>query len=67
MTWLDNDLASTHRFWRVAFFHHPGYATGKHQDEPPAGEVRQAIVPILEKYGVQLVFNGHGAHLSANV
>ena len=59
LTWLDNDLRQTRKFWRVVFFHHPGYATGHHQDEPPAGQVRQYIVPILEKYGVQLVFNGH--------
>jgi uncharacterized protein (TIGR03437 family) len=59
LAWLDNDLQSTSKFWKIVFFHHPGYATGVHQDEPPAGEVRQGIVPILEKYGVQLVLNGH--------
>ncbi len=59
LTWLDNDLQNTRQFWRIVFFHHPGYATGEHQDEPTAGEVRQGIVPILEKHGVHLVFNGH--------
>jgi acid phosphatase type 7 len=59
LTWLDNDLRNTSKFWKIVFYHHPGYATGKHQDEAPAGEVRQGIVPILEKYGVQLVLNGH--------
>lgn len=59
LAWLDSDLQNTAKFWKIVFFHHPGYATGVHQDEPPAGEVRQAIVPILEKYGVQLVLNGH--------
>jgi acid phosphatase type 7 len=59
LEWLDNDLSATRQFWRIAMFHHPGYATGVHQSEPPAGQVRQYIVPILEKYGVQLVFNGH--------
>lgn len=59
LDWLASDLQATRKFWRVVFFHHPPYATGKHQDEPEAGMVRQAIVPILEQYGVQLVFNGH--------
>lgn len=59
LKWLENDLRNTRKFWRVVFFHHPGYATGKHQDEPEAGKVRNYLVPILEKYGVQLVFNGH--------
>jgi acid phosphatase type 7 len=57
--WLSNDLANTRKYWKVVFFHAPGYATGIHQAEPTAGEVRQYIVPILEQYGVQLVFNGH--------
>jgi len=59
LAWLDNDLRVTRKYWKVVFFHAPGYATGVHQAEPTAGEVRQGIVPILEKYGVQLVFNGH--------
>jgi hypothetical protein len=59
LSWLDNDLQNTRQFWRIVFFHHPGYATGEHQDEPAAGQVRQGIVPILEKHGVQLVLNGH--------
>jgi acid phosphatase type 7 len=59
LVWLASDLSATRKFWRVAFFHHPGYATGVHQNEPPAGMVRQYIVPVLESYGVQLVFNGH--------
>jgi len=59
LEWLEADLASTRKFWRIAFFHHPGYATGHHQDEPEAALVRKYIVPILEAHGVQLVFNGH--------
>lgn len=59
LSWLDSDLQATRKFWRVVLFHHPGYATGVHQAEPPAGQVRAYIVPILEKHGVQLVLNGH--------
>jgi uncharacterized protein (TIGR03437 family) len=59
LTWLEDDLRATRKFWKVVFFHHPGYATGIHQDEPEAAQVRQFIVPILERYGVQIVFNGH--------
>ena len=59
LQWLEQDLRNTRKFWRIAFFHHPGYATGKHQDEPEAERVRQHIVPILEANGVHLVFNGH--------
>lgn len=59
LRWLEEDLRRTRKFWRIAFFHHPGYATGKHQDGIEAARVRDHIVPILEAHGVQLVFNGH--------
>jgi len=59
LDWLERDLSSTRKFWRVVYFHHPGYATGKHQDGAEAARVREHIVPILERHGVQLVFNGH--------
>jgi uncharacterized protein (TIGR03437 family) len=59
LKWLEQDLASTRKFWRIVFFHHPGYATGKHASEPEAARVRDLVVPILEKYGVHLVLNGH--------
>ena len=59
LKWLERDLSNTRKFWRIAFFHHPGYATGTHQFEPEAELVRTHIVPILERYGVQLVLNGH--------
>jgi acid phosphatase type 7 len=59
LRWLEDDLKRTRKFWRIVFFHHPGYATGKHQEEPEAARVREHIVPILERYGVQLVFHGH--------
>ncbi len=59
LNFLESTLRNTRKFWRIVYFHHPPYATGKHQDEPEAGLVRRHIVPILEKYGVQLVFSGH--------
>jgi uncharacterized protein (TIGR03437 family) len=59
LDWLDADLRETRKFWRIAFFHHPGYSTGKHRNEIEAQLVRNLVVPILERYGVQLAFHGH--------
>ena len=59
LKWLDQDLANTRKFWRIAFFHHPGYATGKHAASAEAARVRDYVVPVLERHGVQLVLNGH--------
>ncbi len=59
LEWLDADLRRTRKFWRIAVFHHPGYSTGKHRNEIEAQLVRNLVVPILERYGVQLAFHGH--------
>ncbi len=57
--WLLNDLEGTHKYWRVAFFHHPPYPTGHHRDDVLCDFARTEVIPILEKHGVQLVLSGH--------
>ena len=59
LNWLENDLRSTDKFWRFASIHHPPYAGGPNQGDPTCAMVRQFVVPILEKHGVQLLFSGH--------
>jgi len=59
LRWLEADLATTTKFWRVAVFHHPPYAFGPNQDDPLTILARERIVPILERYHVPLIFGGH--------
>jgi len=59
LDWLEDDLRATDKFWRIATFHHPPYAGGANRNDPVCAMVREYIVPILEKHGVQLVFSGH--------
>ena len=59
LAWLENDLKFTRAFWRIAFFHHPPYATGLNQGDILCSWAREKIVPILESYGVHVVFSGH--------
>src|SRR5262245_39258783 len=59
LRWLENDLAATRLFWRIVFFHHPPFAAGPNQNDAQCILARERIVPILERHGVQLVFNGH--------
>jgi glucose/arabinose dehydrogenase/PKD repeat protein len=56
LAWLEADLAATTQPWRVVYFHRPPYSAGDHGSEL---DVRQAFSPVLERYGVQLVVNGH--------
>jgi uncharacterized protein (TIGR03437 family) len=59
LQWLEADLARTRQFWKVVYFHHPPYASGPNENDTLTALARQHIVPILDRYGVQVVFNGH--------
>jgi 3',5'-cyclic AMP phosphodiesterase CpdA len=59
LEWLDDDLRESRKFWRIVFFHHPPYvSTFEDLDLQPI-RARAHIVPILERHGVEIVFNGH--------
>jgi hypothetical protein len=58
--WLENDLASANTDWIVVFFHAPPYSASPERGSNLS--VRDSISPLLEKHGVDVVFNGH-AHV----
>jgi Calcineurin-like phosphoesterase/Purple acid Phosphatase, N-terminal domain len=58
LAWLEADLqASQNRPWRVVFFHRPPFSSGTEHGSDLA--VRQAFVPLFERYNVELVLTGH--------
>lgn len=59
--WLERDLQNNKQKWTVAYFHHPPYSKGSHNSdwEIELIDMRNHIVPLLEKYGVDLVLSGH--------
>ncbi len=64
--WLDRDLAASHARWKFVAHHHPQYSSdnddyGDTTREPSTlGEANpRKIIPLLEKYGVAMVFYGH--------
>jgi uncharacterized protein (TIGR03437 family) len=59
LAWVERDLARTTRYWRIAVFHHPPYATGYHSADSLVATARAKLVPILERHGVQLALSGH--------
>lgn len=55
--WLEATLAEpTDAIWTFVFFHHPPYTSGGHS---PNRGVQEHLVPLFERYGVDIVFNGH--------
>jgi predicted MPP superfamily phosphohydrolase len=61
LAWMTNDLAATKQRWIVAYWHAPVYCKVFYDSDSLAQSVamRQNFVPVLEKYGVDLVLNGH--------
>lgn len=55
--WFENELRQSTAPWKIAYMHHPLYSSGLRHG--PLLTLRNAIEPILVKYGVQVVFAGH--------
>jgi 3',5'-cyclic AMP phosphodiesterase CpdA len=56
LKWLEKELSSSGSDWKIAFFHHPLYSSGKHGSH---GSLRAVLEPLFLKYGVNVVFAGH--------
>jgi len=54
--WLEKELAASGADWKIAFFHHPLYASGMHGSDEI---LRKQLEPLFVKYGVNAVFQGH--------
>ena len=61
MTWLEADLAANDKEWIIAFWHRPPYSRGSANSDTDSRQIalRQNAVPLLERYGVDLVLTGH--------
>lgn len=59
LAWLDRDLASTSRFWKIVFFHHPPFPSAHHLEDAISARVRERILPVLDRHRVHVVFSGH--------
>ena len=53
---LESELQTAEQAWKVVVFHHSTYSCGQRGPSPLAQE---HWVPLFERYGVQLVLNGH--------
>ncbi|MBI4300461.1 MAG: metallophosphoesterase family protein [Chloroflexi bacterium] len=63
--WLERDLRETARPWKIVFAHYPPYDFSSFRGSALA--VREALAPLFEKYGVQVVFGGHNHHYQRNL
>jgi hypothetical protein len=60
--WIKKDLeASRNAEWIVAYWHHPPYTMGSHNGdtEMELVDIREQFIPVLDRYGVDIVLGGH--------
>jgi hypothetical protein len=63
--WLTTDLKTNVLPWTIVVFHHPPYSKGSHDSDDRDDsdgrlhDMRENLVPILERYDVDLVLTGH--------
>jgi hypothetical protein len=57
LTWLEKELSKVKFGWKICFFHHPLYSSGKFHGS--STELRSVLEPIFVKHGVNVVFSGH--------
>lgn len=54
--WLEQELINDKTDWKIAFFHHPMYSSGKHG---ALEDFRAMVEPLFVRHGVDVVFAGH--------
>ena len=64
--WLTNDLATTQKPWKILAYHVPMNSSSGHRFDDnnynqiyDRLEIREVLLPVASKYGVQLILNGH--------
>lgn len=56
VAWLEEVLTNIPNKWTVLTFHHPIFSTSPGRNN---GEVRDKLLPVIEKHSVDLVLQGH--------
>ena len=57
IAWLEETLKSAKEAWKIVFFHHPLYSSGREHGSDL--KLRETLEPLFVKYNVTLVFTGH--------
>lgn len=55
--WLEDALSKNNTDWKICFFHHPPYSSGKAHGSDE--QLREVVEPLFVKHGVNVVFTGH--------
>lgn len=57
LSWLEQNLRDSKAKWKICYFHHPLFSEGRAHG--PDLDLRAQLMPLFERYGVDVVFSGH--------
>ena len=57
LRWVDHTLAQSEAEWKIAYFHHPLYTSGRYQFG--AARIRAALEPIFIRHDLDVALSGH--------
>jgi predicted phosphodiesterase len=57
LDWVEAELKKSSSEWKIAFFHHPLYSSGRTHGS--SLDLRSQLEPLFMKYGVSVVLTGH--------
>lgn len=57
LKWLEDELANSGSDWKICFFHHPLYSSGKQHGSNEG--LQKVLEPLFVKHSVTIVFAGH--------
>ncbi len=57
--WLDSILSENPMHWTIAAIHQPVYSTGMKRKERENTALQNLLLPVFDKYSVDLVLQGH--------
>jgi DNA repair exonuclease SbcCD nuclease subunit len=57
LRWLEDELSNSKAQWKIAYFHHPIYSSGRRHG--PTLVLQSALQPIFSTHGVRVIFVGH--------
>jgi predicted phosphodiesterase len=57
LAWLGDELQKSTSEWKIAYFHHPLYSSGKRHGSDT--DLRAVLEPLFKKHKVNIVLSGH--------
>lgn len=57
--WLINDMSNSNARWKIVLAHRSFYSAGKNINKPDTIIMRNVLLPIIDKLGIDMVYAGH--------